>query len=126
MNPEWSDHLSPEEIYRKELETNGEVTAGILCTRLCDPCKSYGLGKCTLKPHSANRSIMIRAKKNTHCGTCPICLVSVQNKSVVKTKCGHVFHKTCFIEWACTHEYAPPCPMCRTPLEDIWSDMTNE
>ena len=123
MDPRWTDHLSPEEMFDNEIQTNGYVTNGILWTRVCEDCQSHGLGKCTMKPHSVSRTILVRGKKNTDCSDCPICYESVTKRNIIKTKCGHVFHKKCFIDWANTHAYAPPCPMCRTPLEDVWCDM---
>jgi hypothetical protein len=120
MDPAQTDHLSPEEMFDNEIHTNGYVTNGILWTRVCEDCQSYGLGKCTMKPAVDSRSVLIRGKNHTECGDCPVCYDPVTKKNIVKTKCGHVFHNRCFIDWTNMHDWEPPCPMCRTPLESVW------
>jgi hypothetical protein len=127
MDPDWTDHLTPEEMFENEVEVNGSVVNGILWTRACEDCKCYGIGKCTMKPSSVVRTVIIRGKNNTSCADCPICYDSVTNKSIVKTKCGHIFHIKCFTDWTHKHYIAPPCPMCRTPLENVWAaDLTDD
>jgi len=121
MDPRWTDHLSPEEIFENEIEANGSVVNGILWTRACGDCKCYGIGMCTTKPSIVARTIFIRGKNNTSCDDCPICYDSVTKQSIVKTKCGHIFHSRCFTNWTHKHYVDPPCPMCRTPLENVWS-----
>ena len=48
---------------------------------------------------------------------CNICLDKINNKTVVKLKCGHYYHKKCITKWF-TEQVAtghtPSCPSCRS------------
>ena len=58
--------------------------------------------------------LQLKCKKDDNC---PICLDSVKNKSVYWTKCGHIFHKDCFLKHINgTHDSCYFCPMCRKCL----------
>lgn len=50
---------------------------------------------------------------------CPICLETISSNHI-KTKCGHNFHKECFIEW-CENQKKKTnikCPMCREDIQE--------
>lgn len=42
---------------------------------------------------------------------CPICFKTLATETIVKTNCGHAFHKSCIDTWLSRHE---TCPLCRT------------
>ena len=42
---------------------------------------------------------------------CPICFKKLKFETIVKTNCGHAFHKSCIDRWL---QSVPQCPMCRT------------
>ena len=45
---------------------------------------------------------------------CPICYTCLNESShVVKTHCGHLFHKTCIMKWKESSIYGNTCPLCR-------------
>lgn len=46
---------------------------------------------------------------------CPICLEEDKDADVVKTPCGHHFHKKCLAKWL---EKAKTCPNCRRVIAD--------
>jgi hypothetical protein len=58
--------------------------------------------------------------ENTHC---PICLEHFDSGLVVKTHCGHAFHKTCVLIWL---ENNKQCPMCRTVLWQSLIEFANK
>jgi hypothetical protein len=54
---------------------------------------------------------------------CPICYCEMDEKRILKTPCGHRFHRECMTKWACTDEHkndcVVPCPLCRTELDMV-------
>ena len=51
---------------------------------------------------------------------CPICYEHLDYEddyvNISHTKCGHIFHKKCLVQW---YNLKPTCPLCRT---DLYSD----
>lgn len=49
---------------------------------------------------------------------CPICLTPGENGDVIKTSCGHRFHKRCWLKLVASSDKSGgdflPCPLCRT------------
>ena len=55
---------------------------------------------------------------------CSICLTEFSNDSEVSvTKCKHVFHNECIVEWS---KYKKDCPVCRKNLIDIENNEINQ
>ena len=47
---------------------------------------------------------------------CSICLINYENEDDISlTKCNHLFHNNCIIEWS---HYKKECPICRKDLKD--------
>jgi len=47
--------------------------------------------------------------------SCPICCDSWETDQIIKTHCGHVFHRECFVAWLGKEDInsANSCPNCR-------------
>lgn len=46
--------------------------------------------------------------------SCPICLNDLNDKTLRKTYCGHIFCKSCIYKWVGSH--SSTCPACRTKI----------
>ena len=50
---------------------------------------------------------------------CAVCMSALlPSKEVVRTRCGHRFHRSCLAKWLdAAEEQAPSCPVCRRPVQ---------
>ena len=57
---------------------------------------------------------VVKATKNKKTNQCAICQEDMKkNQLVLKTHCGHFFHKKCISKWYGKQNFTPTCPMCR-------------
>ncbi|CAM8929457.1 unnamed protein product [Rhodiola kirilowii] len=81
------------------------------------------LTTCPLETVPISSILTIKFKHDTYHSTddaqCSICLGDYQEKEVLRTmpKCGHDFHRSCIDKWLRKH---PTCPICRSPLQDVF------
>lgn len=50
---------------------------------------------------------------------CSLCLEKIQAEDEIETRCGHKFHKECFMELTIKNRY-DECPLCRRKFEEEW------
>jgi hypothetical protein len=71
--------------------------------------------------HNLNNNDHIENECNL-CNMCNMCSICSElftddlNNSIVKTKCNHVYHETCILEWF-NEDQDKSCPLCRTKFE---------
>lgn len=63
-------------------------------------------------PHSANEQEEEEEKERTR--DCPVCFSPLANRSIHKTRCNHLFHRTCLVESRAAHING--CPCCRREI----------
>lgn len=130
--------LTPRQAYGLEITLHGWYgvhTQGMMYSRLCSVCCKGGIGSCHVSRQAltelfGDRSVPPRTKiilkRRTGFVTaeCPVCYQSMQNCCLIHTKCNHLYHKSCFGAWLkkCP-SFSPTCPMCRTDIEDVWSEI---
>ena len=51
--------------------------------------------------------------------TCCLCLDEIKEKDILRTQCGHEYHKKCFVNLTIVNKYKD-CSMCRQPFEKEW------
>jgi len=117
------DNLSDQYLYDRELDEYGAdgIRHGIMWTRLCSTCKSFGKNACKPAP-PVNRTAIILSRHTQHVNDdCPICYAPMRATKLAKTSCGHMFHSKCLVKWAQRSWPNENCPICREELEDIWA-----
>ena len=130
--------LTPRQAYGLEITLHGWYgvhTQGMMYSRLCSVCCKGGIGSChvsrqALKDVYGDRSapprtkIILKRRTGFMTAECPVCYQSMQNCDLIHTKCDHLYHKSCFGAWLkkCP-TFDPTCPMCRTEIEDVWSNI---
>ncbi len=88
------------DVYAQEERTAPHQTFHL--SKMCMDCMAW----------NANKKIEPCSPK---CGDeCSIC-VSAMDSGAARTKCGHVFHANCLLEWM---DHGLNCPICRTPLHE--------
>ena len=71
-----------------------------------------------LPTHTLDTHMLSSIPQHQH--MCPICMDEMQvGDAVLKTPCGHVFHKTCVSQWLTQNN---DCPVCRQP---VWRQNAN-
>lgn len=54
--------------------------------------------------------------------TCEVvCSICLEDKTTLKTVCGHYYHRKCIVQWYCKEQY---CPNCKFPANDFYKGCT--
>ena len=105
-----------------------------MLSRLCKHCRQLGNGNCRVSrqalkdlygdhPAPPRTKMILKRRTAFMTAECPVCYQSMQNCNLIHTKCDHLYHKSCFMSWMKKSPIDPTCPLCRTELETVWSNM---
>lgn len=84
------------------------ITRDVLLSRLIEAEVIDPIGEKIENPKKEQKKPI----KTKYDGECPICLDDLNNKRVIKTKCGHLYHHACIVQMN-----KDVCPLCRASLE---------
>ena len=63
--------------------------------------------------------------KNIECAIC-LDIIDEKGSKVSKTKCNHIFHKSCLDKWIYAQSKCPTCPCCRSSIKTRLQKLTED